>query len=266
MTGFLLLWVLGWTFPHDVHHENGVDCETCHEQATTSLQSADLLLPDTLLCTDCHENAMGYPGPQARVPLWISHFPHKTHAEAGCARCHGSPANPTLPAMETCLGCHNDARASATCYTCHSPSEERLKTYHPPRWLSLHGTFARNDQEECLTCHRENQAIGVPSPAQACNQCHFRENLALQRHPENYLYEHPQAFFSRQEDCSSCHSGFEDCRSCHEEEHIYPLDHNQVNWLTWSGGLHGEEAQADPERCLSCHGPEEPLCGRCHGR
>ncbi len=272
MMSNILVFIIASSFPHGIHFKNGVECSVCHKKATTSAKSSDVLLPNTSVCKDCHESNMGYKGPVIGEVL-ISKFNHQKHVKTegiGCENCHGKEVNPTLPQMALCMNCHNGAVASRNCYTCHQKGESRLKEYHPPRWKSLHGVEARARTEDCLVCHQQDQSLVEVSPTPACENCHSRENITLFKHPENFLFQHPQSFYSREEDCSVCHNGFNSCRSCHEERLIYPMDHNDVNWLVTSGGeggKHGEEAEADPERCLVCHGGgSESICATCHGQ
>jgi predicted CXXCH cytochrome family protein len=260
---FLIILYMAWGFPHSVHYENEVECKVCHGDAYKSERSSDLLLPEENLCLDCHEESMGYKRPSPETP-WIANFSHNLHRETGCERCHGDPSNPVLPQMATCVKCH-DGVITKDCYSCHERGEERLIEYHPPRWRSLHSEIARGEEEGCYVCHEESQGLLSPSPVEACENCHIRENIKLQMHPENFLYQHPQSFYSREMDCRSCHGEFQDCRSCHRERGIYPAYHNYPNWLTFGGGEHGEEAERDPEKCLSCHGGETSICSQCHG-
>jgi hypothetical protein len=248
-------------FPHSPHIQNGVECLTCHDKAKTSTLSSDVLLPGSDVCQDCHGESKGYKKPQM-LPIWIYRFTHQGHKDQSCLICHENVENPVLPKMETCIQCHNDVTASKDCFTCHS-WEEAKRGYHPPEWKRLHSEEARLEREKCLLCHEESSTLnnwGVP----ACENCHVRENIALQRHPENFLFEHPAVFETRVEDCSSCHYQFEDCRSCHYERRIYPMDHSSLNWVADEGGEHKTEAESDPEKCLSCHGGEDPICATCH--
>lgn len=263
----VMLSVVG-IFPHDTHFKEEISCDVCHENALTSTQSTDILLPETDLCLDCHDTVKQYTGPKVRKPIWIAKFPHKVHKSVDCVDCHKSATMPALPKMETCAGCHDDVTAPADCFICHRKDEDRLRIYHPPRWRSIHGLFAKTDESSCMICHRENLKVRSASPATACSECHVQEDFALQHHPENYEFQHPQSFFSREEDCATCHEGLQTCRDCHESEHIYPADHNQINWAlqTSPGGLHREAAENDPERCLSCHEPADALCIQCHER
>ena len=258
----LLLALLAWTFPHDLHVvEMGTECSVCHGAVESSLQSTDLLVPDPSVCLECHETSMGYEEPQARTP-WIAHFPHQTHLNQGlsCVTCHGDSAHPTLPQMATCMTCHDNTQAPSTCTTCHEAQDPRFATYHPPAWLSLHGDFARSQIPSCQMCHATTQALAAPSPSPSCEDCHERENLKLQVHPETFIYTHAEAFATRQMDCSACHHRYQDCLSCHRERATIPLDHLNPNWLH----LHGEDARVNPDRCLVCHGEQSRTCQRCH--
>ncbi len=260
----LLLVLLTWTFPHGLHVvEMGTECSVCHGAAETSLQSTDQLVPDPSVCQECHEGSMGYEKP-APGPPWIAHFPHQVHLNQGvsCVVCHGDSANPTLPAMATCMTCHNGTRAPATCLTCHEEEDPKFARYHPPGWLSLHGDFARTRIPTCQMCHAPTQALANPSPSPACENCHERENLKLQVHPETFLYTHAEAFATRQLNCAVCHRNYQDCLSCHQERASIPLDHLNPDWV--QRGLHGEEARVNPDRCLVCHGEQSPTCQRCH--
>ena len=86
---------------------------------------------------DCHdpEEIPWRWGPRAKskdnavaIPPANLHFPHARHVglpEVSCATCHPLVAEAKLatrddlPAMETCLGCHDGTQAPDECSTCH---------------------------------------------------------------------------------------------------------------------------------------------------
>ncbi len=117
-------------FNHQVHINNGMQCQFCHSGVTKSPAAG---IPSVELCMGCHGHIAtdkpeikkltaywekGEPIPWQRVNQQPSYvfFNHSAHyaAGVGCGSCHGDVSNMTVAEsvvemnMGFCLGCHAD--------------------------------------------------------------------------------------------------------------------------------------------------------------
>ncbi len=114
-------------FSHKAHIAQGLACRQCH---TNPDPGAQMTLPDTAICTACHE---GF----AQTIHWVRVYQltpgvtwtHRRHLQAGmqCVMCHGnvgqldSMAQTTaILAMASCINCHQAHNASTACALCHA--------------------------------------------------------------------------------------------------------------------------------------------------
>lgn len=299
-------------FSHGYHlMEIGAECADCHTDMASSNSSADNNLPlmDNCFgchddsednCTQCHSNpdeVETWANPQRTINF--SHEKHLGMDDVECATCHqglekvnyAQPEN--LPAMATCLTCHDGGKAPSECAACHQQSLAELRpANHSTDWKARHGSFARMDEENCLTCHSES----------TCQQCHEGASLlaeekdatsrfapfnahetetggdALVResvHDLNFRYTHPIAARNKTLDCATCHTTSEFCSDCHLAEGVgdefMPQWHRVAGFATVGvrgsgGGAHAERARKDIESCISCHDDQgdDPICLQCH--
>ena len=258
-------------FSHQFHvEEQEVECLTCHEVATGSTQSSDLLLPtmdvcagchdveDDETCGDCHasEDYESFTNPERTIA-----FNHRLHLLQGvdCSRCHGaigSVEKPTeamnMPKMSTCFGCHGEMTADATCEKCHG-DQLALRDIHPTGWQHSHSDQAVTEPEWCMGCHRTESF---------CLDCHRGDNVTGGIHDLNYAFTHGLDAGSKERDCARCHERQSFCVECHEGGNRIPLLHSSLAWVS----NHGEVAREDIENCASCHDAADPTCARsgCH--
>ncbi len=241
-------------FSHQKHiTEFGVDCATCHAEATTSQSSADKMLPGHAVCQTCHEEQVsktcGYCHVDEKNPAAFKrevgdiHFNHKKHAgdeKMECITCHAGmdktdyASASNMPTMATCSTCHNNVKVTNQCETCHA----NLATLRPAshkigNFVKDHSKFARLSamDTQCATCHTENY----------CAQCHDGSNLttlsskekigmisprtmgndksqALKGqavHDINYRFTHGIDARGRATDCQVCHQEQTFCNDCH---------------------------------------------------
>jgi hypothetical protein len=257
---------------HPVHATNGIECEVCHEAATTSTTGRDALRPQEETCAQCHDVKdtaqcgtchVGPAAPTGYPPRVVvaQNFPHATHVNQGmnCASCHGATATsePVLPDKATCRDCHATASQQTDCRICHAPEENLVPASHGPQFLELHALQASWNQGRCSVCHTETD----------CQECHNGDNVRPRSHPVNYFFDHALDARSKEISCSTCHrSDF--CSDCHAAQRVLPTNHSQSTWLLPDGGRHADEGRFDIESCAACHtaGTSAPTCARCHGR
>ncbi len=250
-------------FNHKKHvRELGVPCTACHDQAKTSRNSRDSLLPPATRCDACHGsdhrksevvNAgkepigecafchAGYrPGaPVARleIPEPNLRFNHALHVQRGmaCERCHGRVENielataDQLPRMRGCLDCHHNptpkkGEASGACTTCHlSDRGGMLKTELPSGQLT--------------------------PPA----WLHDAE------HGPDWLERHKRVAADESRFCANCHSE-RFCTGCHDGR-VRPRRVHPNDWIS----MHPVAARENDPSCTSCH-RHQSFCLDCHQR
>ncbi len=260
-------------FPHDLHFEEELDCDACHDGAATSTMATDYLLPDMDACSDCHdvddedECAMCHTnadeaGEYDRPVYGANLFAHAAHlvGELDCASCHGKPtaAQPTVPGKPDCRVCHETAEEYADCRLCHAAAQNLLPVNHTTTWSNSHGLCARENPDQCWQCHTET----------SCQDCHAGDNVRPRSHRLNYAFDHALDARGNQMQCATCHLEPTYCSNCHIAERVLPQDHSQVGWVRNNGGgYHATEGLFNLESCIACHdtGAEEPTCARCHG-
>lgn len=307
--------VIAIRFDHATHLRAGQGCERCHDRIARSDSVAERDVPGEANCARCHdiEGAKAgrstfprgecrtcHPGfdwtvdraPAAsRIPMANLIFSHVRHqGRAGCAACHGDVARAgpgaraALPAMATCLGCHDGKQAPAACTTCHPRSHRArgapLETEFPsgrlvpgpgdpfgldhvPGFERAHALVAARQREQCMACHTE------PS----CDACHMGATRPRSIHPGDFLSTHMVP--ARQDDrrCDACHRRQSFCVACHERVGVGPqapgfLDPgtsvHPPGWMTPGPGHHGVQAARNLGSCVACH--REEGCAGCHPR
>lgn len=286
-----------------------LECTRCHAQpaALGGERWPELAAPETS-CAPCHADRLdraepsaarcGYchvgfdparssavPGPRARAPANERprlRFDHGRHRAQPCASCHTSEAGtgePALPEMQTCLSCHQGARALA-CAACH-PAEPsgRLRTRfaegplkprsgflgiaHDRDFIVRHRWLAADHGGACRSCHSEDE----------CAECHDGRRRPRTIHPNDYLSLHAQEAMRAADRCTSCHATQGFCAACHARLGIAqraapdlasPRRYHPPPAL-WSRGpvLHAREAERSLQSCITCHAERD--CVDCHG-
>lgn len=132
-------------FNHRLHtQELELDCETCHEFASTGAHSG---LPSVETCATCHSEPQGTSPQESVVVRYVAanqplvfeklfrlpthvFYTHRRHvgiAELTCRTCHGDIALTTRPprrplvkiTMEMCIKCHSSREQTTDCVACH---------------------------------------------------------------------------------------------------------------------------------------------------
>jgi hypothetical protein len=255
-------------FNHKLHvGTQGLKCETCHKNATTSESVADSLLPKATTCDTCHgsdhesveaveagDDATGKCGfchvgwkdgdgnrvAKVVVPTPNMIFNHKKHAarNIGCRQCHGEvqelelATRDQMPRMRGCFGCHqqpDSARgdAQSACTTCH-----------------LKGGASEGGKL------KTSFATGVMSPPRWLHNA---------QHSPDFIQRHKLVAAADSQFCANCHK--EDfCVACHDGR-VRPRNIHPNDYLS----MHAVEGRLAMQRCTSCH-REQSFCLGCHQR
>jgi hypothetical protein len=256
---------------HDIHADNNVTCDVCHEGAAASRAGSDNLLPTHEACAVCHDveaketceqchSDPEKPLESPRVTTMARKFPHETHVALGmeCSTCHAMKnGEALLPKKASCRTCHATASGGSDCMVCHATGETMRPASHTPGWVSFHGVEARVNQAACADCHTQTE----------CQDCHAGDNVRPRVHPLNFEFDHALAARGNEATCSTCHEDRSFCSSCHATQNVLPENHSRVDWVLASGGRHAEEGLFDLESCVACHeaGTGAPTCAPCHG-
>ena len=130
-------------YSHKIHIAQGLQCRMCHTNPDPGTQ---MTFPATNVCMSCHMTiARDRPGIQKLSEYARSNEPipwkrvyqittgvtwsHRKHLQAGmqCVMCHGDVGRldvmaetTAVPAMATCISCHQAHNAKTSCATCHS--------------------------------------------------------------------------------------------------------------------------------------------------
>jgi hypothetical protein len=236
-------------------------CDRCHQGATDSEDSSDILTPTEESCVGCHAaqitrddaspercgychegygTGRGRTGDRAvRLPQRSEpriRFSHRLHAREGirCLDCHegvdedhDAPGARHLPTMRSCHRCHGGISPSApdACATCHvTLPDGRLRSRFPEGELDPPAwLFDMNHDRDFLVRHRW---VGADN-GDKCAACH-EEN-----------------------DCTDCHDG-----RVRPVQRVHPND-----YLT----THPQMARRDLPQCTSCHSTQN-FCMECHAR
>jgi hypothetical protein len=285
-------------FEHREHVVKGIQCAKCHAGASTAGDTGPLHMPDTQTCVGCHakphdeRDCNGCHGlastraaaAAAREALRFDHGAHLPRVRGDCVRCHldvAHGADRLLPAMGTCLGCHehSEQMVANQCDRCHvdlqkegiKPGEQWV---HGPDFLKEHGVRAATSGEVCGSCHAERfcsgcHAAGV-APATPAKLV-FNDPFAPSVHRAGFQSRHADEARGQPGLCTTCHAP-STCAGCHTRSSVAAggaaaKSPHPRGWLGLPGAPndHGREAWRDPALCASCHGGAgEKLCVGCH--
>jgi c(7)-type cytochrome triheme protein len=302
-------------FSHAFHvGEAAVACLDCHKGASTSTSSSDNLRPAHDNCVTCHEEQVnkqcGYChrdtlNIQAAVrpvrTIVFSHAKHTAMKSVECATCHpgldkteyAGPAN--MPAMATCVTCHDNARATGTCESCHANFVNLVPSDH------LVADFRKDHKKltrlggldvSCATCHTQNfcadchgaaplerfgrsALMSEPSPRSSSTSNGPRQMTLQMTHSMNYRYTHGIDAKAKSTECFDCHNARTFCEQCHAvgdnlTPGLKPASHLAPGFTTFGvgsgGGGHARLALRDIESCAACHDVQgaDPTCMLCH--
>jgi hypothetical protein len=264
------------TMNHAAHLAKNMTCDMCHDPNETG----KVTLPELGLCWDCHledpadwpekfktyaeanrreDGSIRFVGLEYSADLKMDHAAHAS-AKVSCEECHGQPSEkafgraPLMELKRSCMGCHEQRRASNDCATCHEAIREyQVPPSHDESFVKLHGRkvpagWRRGEGGLCALCHE--------TPA-GCNECH------TSRRPASHL----SAVFRLEHGREVDHGLFRDssCALCHEEEscvRCHQTEKPRSHTVSFERRLHGVVAGLDRESCRTCH--QQESCDRCH--
>jgi len=300
-------------FSHSKHAEAGVECSSCHTPEKLTKNASEKMLPTHTECQTCHDqevnekcgfchkdenNPVALPNPIREIRF--DHQKHVIDQKVECVTCHAGMDKTdyaeakNLPAMTTCVTCHNDVKVAKQCEACHTnlttlrPASHMVANFKREHARVMNGrTFDAN----CQTCHTES----------SCMECHDGNNLtklskfeksgmlsprkfgndkpaALSGqnvHDINYKFTHGIDAKGRSADCQTCHRQQTFCNDCHMNGSValggvLPTSHEQSGFTTIGvgsgGGVHARLAKRDIQQCAVCHDAEggDPTCITCH--
>ena len=253
-------------FSHAKHANS--KCSTCHDmsQSTPSMPTMETCIEChtqqhiTTDCASCHtqnispiqsSKTLDRPPSVDGLTTRRKDDAPKNHTQDWQQR-HGVVA---LLAREDCMTCHTEQ----SCASCHNAQATTPLAHHPPNYLVTHRLSARQDTEECTSCH-VNEAT--------CLDCHQRMMAAppsattsgppprINVHPPSWLdassaTNHGIMARRNINECASCHSE-QDCVSCHQGISPHPPEF-ALNCQTW--------VKTNTSACIKCHtGSVDNLC------
>jgi len=180
-------------------------------------------------CASCHQGDIERTrilNPPDRVTVRISHY-EPLEAGMSCTQCHifseHQESQLIQTGMQTCVGCHNGARASVDCASCHmadSPADTILRDMSTQFW-SRQLIFDRPDAS-CYDCH----------DTRSCDACHgtrVPHTAAYMMHipvPNGDMI-HAYDYWRIGDMCYNCHfygnaSTAGPCSECHGIDYMPP--------------------------------------------
>ncbi len=231
------------------------------------------------------------PHPPRRQSIF-AHADHLEYVENDCAACHREGAESVFPDLENCLDCHEQEFIDDVVF----PS---LKT-HGPVWALNHRPFAKMSDNNCATCHEQQDCLECHSNAGRADEFGELGNNMINVHRSDFQVTHPIAARTDPQLCSSCHET-RFCADCHDAFRVgrasgpshrrtfdlgLNTDFAQITQIhqsipagtscdachsagtvaldfhDWSTG-HAREARKDLASCQACH-PSGDLCVKCH--
>ncbi len=283
-------------FEHRAHVIKGINCVECHAGIALAGDTGPLHFPADAICRGCHskphdENECGgchgesFVREGAELAREHLRFEHKTHmadVKGDCVRCHvgvaeSQPAE-LRPKMATCFGCHKhqDQWSLRDCDGCHVDlqTEGTLPTshlVHEGDWIREHGVRAASARDLCSTCHSERSCAschGVGTVPALPARLAFDTVALSGLHRAGFKSRHALEARADPALCTTCHSE-SSCIDCHATSHVAPgtttNNPHPPDWVTATGGQHGQQARIDPMSCAGCHGGAgEQLCVGCH--
>jgi hypothetical protein len=286
-------------FQHVSHTNKGIACVGCHPDIGEDRTDLAAVLPKAKRCVSCHRKPHGkkkYEG-----ECWSCHgvavdvphepdvsriiFSHKKHLgrnKGQCFPCHNDQTLKAqgvarvLPAMSTCLRCHQKQFDDMKCTYCHEnlnvfPIKPVSQFAHENNFVRVHGRIARNRQNLCAQCHTVEYCTACHDASQAVFKPSIRWPTSIERnfiHRGDYVGRHMIEARTAGDSCLRCHNQRE-CTSCHAERGIFAgskRNPHPPGWVSVVGpSPHGPAARRDIVSCASCHdqGPQTN-CVRCH--
>lgn len=272
-------------FPHKVHLDRKIACESCHGDLSKVGLATRQQLPKMETCLECHDNRQAsakcetchLTQPDRKLQMQFANTRADLRPLAGnpfgmahTARFEFEHAARATADSGSCLECHTESY----CLKCHDGRTKPLNI-HPNDYLAIHPVQARVDNPRCDSCHRRQSF---------CAGCHERVGIGEQADPvfrARNVKVHPPAeiWVLRR---GPQHHGFaasrdiNSCISCHREESCMACHSERGTGRSGSFGLRGISPhpqdfaarcgsliQKNSRGCLKCHTSDSPELARC---
>jgi len=246
-------------------HGVSAACATCHARdfcATCHVNASDVptimaLQPDKRSLAIKAEMELKAPASHASPTFTLTHSHDLAGKSLGrCAVCHTA---------NSCEACHLVPPAQVRLLPAAGPGRvlgatvkrERPEN-HGRSFVDGHGPVAAASPKNCAGCHTLEQCIDCHRPNQASVGSY---------HPADFLSRHPVAAYSRETSCQDCHNAGTFCQSCHIQSGLRSSGTLGTKGIfhdaspTFVVG-HGQAARQSLESCVSCHSERD--CLTCH--
>jgi hypothetical protein len=222
-------------FPHNVHIEQEIACDTCHEleanQVTrptfeTCVACHDVEDDIFANCNQCHEQH----NVKVTEESIINHSKLlKSHLPDGWDDVQFAHSKHIENEQETCMGCHSHIKTSDRSSVKNLPTMEEAMAFNDKHGIS----------NDCRVCHTRVTIVTEPA---SHNSAWLRKHGKMEP-------------FMDKDRCLLCHQE-ETCTTCHRTE--LPRSHTNQ----WRKRTHGIQASFDRSSCLTCH--RSDACASCH--
>jgi hypothetical protein len=259
-------------FPHKVHHEKKVACQTCHGDMREVALGTRQNLPKMETCLKCHDGRTA-PSRCATCHLAEPSRRLQTAFENTRALLMPSSGNPQGVGHTARFEKEHGTRAmidSATCSECHGTTDclrchdalTKPPNVHPNDFMTLHPAAARTDTPRCDSCHRRqtfcaacHEQVGIGKDADPALRA---KNVRV--HPDLGIWvvgrgpgHHGLAASRDITACAACHRE-ETCTACHSEQKTGSFGFTRIN-------PHPPGFRAV---CRSIAAKNDRACGKCH--
>lgn len=231
-------------------------CSTCHVNATEEPIIMSLQ-PDRRSLAIKAEMELKEPASHKAPTFTLTHSDIVAEKGVGrCAVCHTS---------NSCQACHLVPPKPVRLLPAATPGRvigAKVKRERPENhgrsFVDGHGPIANGSPKTCAGCHTLEQCIDCHRPNQASVGSY---------HPADFISRHPVAAYSRETSCQDCHNAGTFCQSCHIQAGLRSSGVLGTKGTFHDGSPtfvvgHGQAARQSLESCVSCHAERD--CLVCH--
>lgn len=242
-------------FPHRMHTDAGVECETCHQGVRNVELATRAQLPLMAECLSCHDDGAEDCTTchlSDRDGRLITELPSGSLVPKGRFRpddhrldFNTRHATASRADSAACTSCHSED----WCLDCHNNTVKPI-AMHPPNYALTHAFDAQTQGGDCTgSCHVAQDF---------CVSCHERTGVGEFDRPPSGNRLHPEGFVS---DVSSpnfhgpaAQRNIVACVSCHQENNCVRC-HSAINpHPAGYTGICGAQLSRNETACITCHG------------
>lgn len=242
-------------FNHEVHLEDGLSCEKCHDDIAKAEESSDAYMPDKPLCMSCHD------GKTASEDCAICHGDRISLADIHPAEWPHQHGEFVVAQESWCATCH---QTTNFCIDCHR-GDNLTGNIHDLNYIFTHGLDVENKRHDCAVCHDK---------ATFCTDCHnSASRMPLNHSRAGWTTGHGVIAQRDIENCAACHDNADPTcarAGCHSDYDGLRGTNPPIHRLS-GGQLDGHGPWHDDDRyyCFQCHTNTRVagrgFCGYCHG-